>query len=373
MLLIVSCSEDKVETSGNQGALEKKMYLCTTKEFDTIVSNPTGRVSLKGSYWKTGQTIRVKFLNGDTSQRNYVIWFASQWACYANLKFIFVDDNQTGDIKVRFNANSSSSPSVIGTQALQIPQNNPSLQIGYYSNTTVQEYGRAIMHEFGHALGLLHEHQNPLSPIQWNASALYAEYTKSGWTKADVDSNIINKLSTTQVDYSNFDINSIMLYPISASLTLNNYSTPWNTEISFDDKVGITRLYPFPAVSTAVTSMQTASWLYGNLEVYSLNRRYKLVMMSDGNLVIWDILNGGAKAIWVSGTNVRCAGSRLVWRGDGDLVMYDLKNRAVWHTNTLNNVGGTLLLDNDGILKVYSANRALLWDSASGKSFPIYY
>ena len=41
------------------------------------------------------------------------------------------------------------------------------------SETTDDEYRRVVLHEFGHALGLAHEHQSPGVAIPWNEQKVY--------------------------------------------------------------------------------------------------------------------------------------------------------------------------------------------------------
>ena len=38
---------------------------------------------------------------------------------------------------------------------------------------------RVILHEFGHALALVHEHQNSALSIQWNETAVIEELTRT--------------------------------------------------------------------------------------------------------------------------------------------------------------------------------------------------
>ena len=49
-----------------------------------------------------------------------------------------------------------------------------------------------MRHEFGHALGMIHEHQNPAAQgeIPWDKPKVYAYYAQQGWSKDDVDTNI---------------------------------------------------------------------------------------------------------------------------------------------------------------------------------------
>lgn len=52
--------------------------------------------------------------------------------------------------------------SYIGTDALHLPKESASMNLGFVDAATV-------MHEFGHALGLIHEHQSPFKGgYEWN-------------------------------------------------------------------------------------------------------------------------------------------------------------------------------------------------------------
>ena len=73
-----------------------------------------------------------------------------------------------------------------------------------------------ISHEFGHAIGCIHEHQNPSGGIDWNKSAVYKYYegTPNNWSIEEVDSNIFQKYKIKQTQFTQLDVASIMMYPI---------------------------------------------------------------------------------------------------------------------------------------------------------------
>ena len=49
----------------------------------------------------------------------------------------------------------------------------------------------ALYHEFGHALGFIHEQASPIANIQWNKPVVYEYYQRVyGWSQASVDFNL---------------------------------------------------------------------------------------------------------------------------------------------------------------------------------------
>jgi hypothetical protein len=109
-----------------------------------------------------------------------------------------------------------------------------------------------VRHEFGHALGMIHEHQNPaaLGQIPWDKPKVYSYYAQQGWTPGDVDFNIFAVYSEDSTNHSAFDPTSIMEYAIPDSLTLGSYSIGWNTELSQTDIEFMRRQYPKGAAGT---------------------------------------------------------------------------------------------------------------------------
>ena len=102
------------------------------------------------------------------------------------------------------------------------------------------------MHEFGNALGCIHEHQQPNEHLQWNKEAVYAQFSgpPNNWSKADIDFNILEKYSPNGINATIFDMHSIMLYQFPAALFLNHVGTPNNYHVSAKDKAFIAKMYP---------------------------------------------------------------------------------------------------------------------------------
>jgi hypothetical protein len=195
-----------------------------------------------------GTTLHVRFLAGTTTQKAKVREQAGWWSKVANLSFVF-DDAPNAEIRIAFDP-SDGAWSYIGTDCRGIPANSPTMNLGFMD-------GGTTAHEFGHAIGLAHEHQNPAGGIQWNESVVIAEAAKSPnfWDAATARHNILAKYTADQINGTAFDPDSIMLYFFPASWTLNGIGTKANDILSAMDKAFIAgaKMYPktAPTVSDA--------------------------------------------------------------------------------------------------------------------------
>jgi hypothetical protein len=126
-----------------------------------------------------------------------------------------------------------------------VPQDEHTLHLDTTSFTTAQYTYTAIVHEFGHAIGLMHEHMNPTSGIKWDKNRVYAAYKmQQGWSKEQVDAQLFKKYSITYTNGTKYDAKSIMHYPISRWETLDGFFVDWNYSISEGDKQIVSALYP---------------------------------------------------------------------------------------------------------------------------------
>lgn len=134
-------------------------------------------------------------------------------------KLVFVDSG--GEIRISF-APGLGSWSLVGTDATRSPPNEITLNYGWMDIPT-------ILHEFGHVLGMIHEHQNPRgAALEWNEPVLYSWARQTqGWDREKTFQNIIMKYDKDIINGSQFDPNSVMLYFFPGKLcTENNVVRP---------------------------------------------------------------------------------------------------------------------------------------------------
>lgn len=198
--------------------------------------------------WGKGSTISVAFLDGEASVQQRIKDVLKAWTApdTANLKVVFVNDSKKADVRISFKH--PGSWSTIGTSCRTVPKDQPSMNFGWLTPASSdQELRRVVLHEFGHALGLIHEHQNPGGVIPWNKPNVYRDLggPPNNWDKATIDHNMFEAYSKTETNYTAVDITSIMMYPIPASwVTDPKYAAGLNTDLSTQDKQFIHKQYP---------------------------------------------------------------------------------------------------------------------------------
>jgi len=249
-----------------------------------------------------GRTLTIAFKGGKPDLHKDIERWAKIWEKHANIKFDFGYDKKKkkyrtwsrrnkekkADIRIAFESTAANSGywSAIGNDIdyeykgeVYYPANEPTMNFEDLRAYKKSKQRAFVLHEFGHALGFLHEHQSPSGGCQkefrWKDDKGYVKGKpnkntghgpdKNGkypgiftvmenepyeWTRAQVKDNMLMHKKEEAFARTKFDPLSIMKYYYEPWMYLKGeksscYSKEENTQLSEMDKKAAGELYPF--------------------------------------------------------------------------------------------------------------------------------
>lgn len=200
----------------------------------------------------SSQTIYYCFLPGDhvgsNAQQDKVRNAIKEWSHYANVRFVEEVSPARCDVRITFDPNDGSW-SYVGLDSRIIEPQDATMNLAWLqaSGSMTANERASILHEFGHVLGLLHEHQSPAQGgTAINPQAALDLY-RSGrhWTDKQIQDEIIDVYNQYDVsNYSQVDVTSIMHCPQPKELTGLDHDIGFNKELSDLDKAYMVVQYP---------------------------------------------------------------------------------------------------------------------------------
>jgi serralysin len=225
------------------GDNDKHFCVCMTPRMQNI--NDKAAI-LNESRWDKGDIIRVAFMGGDESLQQRVRDVAERWTApgMANLELKFVRSGPA-EVRIAFQPGDGSW-SHLGIECRNIPEGEPTMNYGWLTPDSDEvEVRSVVLHEFGHALGLIHEHQNPNGGIKWNEPAVKADLSgpPNNWDDATIRHNVLDHYPKDTVTGTPIDKLSIMMYPIPLAWTTDGFSAGINSDLSGQDVQFIRKEY----------------------------------------------------------------------------------------------------------------------------------
>ncbi|PYC19023.1 hypothetical protein [Pseudomonas mosselii] len=205
-------------------------------------------------FWRPGQTLRISFIGTPCPWLKKSIFdTACQWLKYANLKFELLDnDVEEAEIRIQTDVQEGVNFSFLGTWAQEV--DGPTMALG--SKLSDPLFESFVLHEFGHALGMEHEHQHPRANIPWDLDAvrqLLAAVLADEANSPDELADLIEEDLAIQFlplpDNGDllilpYDKRSIMHYRIRQKHTRHDFKRSHNLKISKKDKRFMRLAYP---------------------------------------------------------------------------------------------------------------------------------
>ena len=232
--------------------LDEKVQLLAPQQnpHNIVKVRPGAPIQLAGDtrkFWAPGTALHIRFLDKNPPLATKVADYARIWLQYANLQFVF-DDSPSAQIRISFTPGAGCK-SRVGLDALQVPPGEFTMNLDptwFTVDPGDVVLKRTVLHEFGHTLGFIHEHQSPKARILWNVPKVMAAYTDPsvGWTPEQIRYNVLDRANTPSMNATQFDDRSIMLYPIDPALTSDGFGVGWNNELSAQDKMFAAEVYP---------------------------------------------------------------------------------------------------------------------------------
>ena len=185
--------------------------------------------------------------NISASVADMVKKYASVWETVANIHFKFVPYISMANVKIGFDSQKPNS-SKLGRRVLYKFVDKYTMNLQWTNETKEEEFKRNILHEFGHVLGFIHEHQSPAGGIQWDTTKVFSYLTPppNNLDRETIRKNVFEKYSSIRTNSSIYDSYSIMHYYFPPGYTTNSYFFTLNSELSKMDKDFAKMVYPHP-------------------------------------------------------------------------------------------------------------------------------
>jgi serralysin len=167
------------------------------------------------------------------------------------------------DVRISFVA-AKGAFSLLGTQSLTIPKDTATMNLGWLDqnssntdkNPELTGTGIVVVHEFGHMLGMIHEHQRGDEPMKWNKDKVYEALgdPPNNWSHDMVDSQIFKQWDMNTLNSSKFDKFSAMEYIFPNTFFISPPNLKDTKYLSNLDIIWVNKTYPGKSLPPGIKS-----------------------------------------------------------------------------------------------------------------------
>ncbi|KAI1743165.1 hypothetical protein F4680DRAFT_409354 [Xylaria scruposa] len=232
------------------GCFEVQSGLSTQKNQTDTPCPPIRSLCVDTSLlWGEDRPITVSFLGSCTTSsftdeqvKGFVKDGAHDWARGTSLRFSFLhaNDPNQDQANIRISFQEGGSWSVIGTTSMEFGK--ATMNLGFKRDVKKGEITRAVLHEFGHALGFHHEHSSPDCPLHLDRETIMKD--NGNFSPRWFINNFEKLVMSSTIEASCFDIDSIMMYTIWPSWNEEEACIRAKSILSKTDRRMVRKWYP---------------------------------------------------------------------------------------------------------------------------------
>lgn len=255
---IIVCRPKSLPLDKFEAAARRAVEINPENDFEssTLARTPIGRrggerriVVVVARKWPaTGVRLSVSFLdNPSVALRSRIIAHMNAWGEHANV--LFSETEGIGEVRIaRINKGPDSGYwSYLGTEILEIEEDEPTLNLDSFTmRTSEAEFRRVVRHEAGHTLGFDHEHMRSDIVKRIDRAKAFVFYDKDqGWSRKEVEEQVLTPLAKKSImGTTEADPLSIMCYQLPGKIMKDGKPVPGGLDINANDFAFAKKLYP---------------------------------------------------------------------------------------------------------------------------------
>lgn len=215
------------------------------------MGSPTDRLAIAVLSTKflgsEGVKWRVGFMSkASAALQEKILSHFNAWSQHCNVQFD-ITQGAVSSAEIRISLGGSGYWSYLGSDVLQIPRNQPTMNLqGFSLNTSESEYRRVVRHELAHSLGCPHEHMRRALVNRLDVAKTIAYFERTqGWSAQETRQQVLTPLEESSLmGTPDAEETSITCYGLPGSITRDGRPIQGGVDITVTDGAFMGKLYP---------------------------------------------------------------------------------------------------------------------------------